>query len=107
MENEQDKAKITVLIADDHHLVRDALANALKEDDKFSVMTADSFETVQYEITNSGKIDVVLLDIVMPGMEGLKSVEKIVNLNSGGAVVVFSGNTAPDFTSKALKHKVT
>ena len=103
MENEQDKAKITVLIADDHHLVRDALANALKEDDKFSVMTADSFETVQYEITNSGKIDVVLLDIVMPGMEGLKSVEKIVNLNSGGAVVVFSGNTAPDFTSKALE----
>jgi two-component system nitrate/nitrite response regulator NarL len=93
---------ISVMIADDHCLVREALASALKSHPRFFVTTADSYATAQTEILKVGKVDVLLLDIVMPGMNGLKSIEEFVKFNSGGAVVVFSGNTASDFTKKAL-----
>ena len=95
--------QISVLIADDHHLVRDALVRALGADKRFSVTAADSYDAVLAEIRSHGKIDVVLLDIIMPGMHGLESVKEIVELNADGAVVVFSGNTALDFTTQALE----
>lgn len=102
MDDPHGAVKISVLIADDHHLVRDALAQALKADPRFSVMTADSSDAAKARITALGRVDVVLLDIVMPGMNGLKSIADFVTLNAGGAVVVFSGNTAPDFIHQAL-----
>lgn len=91
--------QISVLIADDHHLVRGALG----ADKRFSVTAADSYDAVLAEIRSHGKIDVVLLNIIMPGMHGLESVKEIVELNADGAVVVFSGNTALDFTTQALE----
>jgi two-component system nitrate/nitrite response regulator NarP len=103
MNNPDSTPKISVLIADDHHLIRDALAKALGADQRFCVTTADSFASVTEIIADTGPIDVILLDIVMPGMKGLESVEDIVTLNTDGAVVVFSGNTAPDFTTQAIE----
>jgi two-component system nitrate/nitrite response regulator NarP len=97
-----ESSQISVLVADDHHLIRDALVGSLRADGKFSVTAAGSYETVKAEILRLSKIDVILLDIVMPGMEGLKSVEEFIALNAGGAVVVLSGNAAPSFTSQAL-----
>jgi two-component system nitrate/nitrite response regulator NarL len=94
--------QISILVADDHHLIRDALVASLNKHEVFSVTAADSHEAVRDEIVRLGKIDVILLDIVMPGMEGLKSVKEFVELNTGGAVVVFSGNISPYFTEQAL-----
>ena len=54
------------------------------------------------EIEILGKVDVLLLDIVMPGMHGLKSIEDFVKVNADGAVVVFSGNILPEFLTQAL-----
>ncbi len=99
---EESRATITVLIADDHHLVRDALAHTLRANSRFSVSTADNYTSVLAEITRLGMVDVLLLDIVMPGMHGLKSIEEFVQFNAGGAVVVFSGNTATDCIDQAI-----
>ena len=102
MEKSHAHATVSVLIADDHDLVRDALAQALASDKRFSVTTADSYMAALAEISKLGKVDVLLLDIVMPGMNGLKSIEDFVKVNADGAVVVFSGNIAPDFITQAL-----
>jgi two-component system nitrate/nitrite response regulator NarP len=95
-------AEISVLIADDHCLIRDALVQTLKADPKFSITTADSYASAHAAITRLGKVDVCLLDLVMPGMNGLESIEEFVNLNAGGAVVVFSGNATPLFSMQAV-----
>lgn len=95
-------AAISVLIADDHDLVRDALAQALKTDLRFSVTTANNHAAALAEIARLGKIDVLLLDMVMPGMNGLKSIAEFVKFNAGGSVVVFSGNSAADFIDQAV-----
>lgn len=94
--------KISVLIADDHQLIRDALAILLLSQGRFTVTTVSSFDAALSELACKGRIDVVLLDVVMPGMRGLNSVEQTVKLNPGGAVVLFSGNVAADFIQQAL-----
>ena len=93
---------VSVLIADDHDLVREALALTLAADSRFSVTTAHSYTATVAEISRLGRVDVLLLDIVMPGMNGLKSIEDFVKVNGDGAVVVFSGNISRDFITQAL-----
>lgn len=102
MDDQRRADKISVLIADDHDLMRDALAQALKPDARFSVTTADSHDGTLAEINRLSTVDVLLLDVVMPGMNGLKSIADFVKANVNGAVVVFSGNAAPDFVNQAL-----
>jgi two-component system nitrate/nitrite response regulator NarL len=102
MDETHTAAAVSVMIADDHSLLREALAQTLRADPSLSVSTADSYDAARAGIAKLGKIDVVLLDIVMPGMNGLTSVEELVKFNTGGAVVVFSGNTPNDFVDRAL-----
>lgn len=96
------RAPISVMIADDHDLVRESMAYALIALPEFTVTTANSYATVVDAIASTGKVDVLLLDIIMPGMNGLRSIDELVKVNADGAVVVFSGNTPPDFVAQAL-----
>lgn len=94
--------QISILIADDHELVKDAVALALSQNGEFVVSTASSLaDTVSY-LEEHGNIDVVMLDLVMPGMEGVSSVKKVVELNGDGAVVLFSGNADPRLLDQAI-----
>jgi two-component system nitrate/nitrite response regulator NarL len=102
LKNSSDIERKSILVADDHILIRDAVASALSVDQRFDVSTTDSFSSTQAEITRLGAVDILLLDIVMPGMHGLRSVDYFVKLNAGGAVVIFSGVATDDFVSKAL-----
>lgn len=91
-----------ILLADDHHLVRDALVSVINCSDEFEVYTASSLETVRDQVTQHGPFVVTLLDINMPGMEGLKSVSEVVNIDEAGAVVMMSGNISQDFIAQGM-----
>jgi DNA-binding NarL/FixJ family response regulator len=59
-----------VLIADDHPLVRDALAHALLElDPALQALQTDSLEGL-IELARAGSADLALVDLNMPGMNG-------------------------------------
>ena len=65
-------AKRTFLVADDHPMVRDALASALAQ--AFSgahVVVAGTRQQAQAELEQQPDIDALLLDLDMPGMDGL------------------------------------
>jgi CheY-like chemotaxis protein len=67
--------KYTVLIADDSKLQRVILKENLK--DIYDVAEASCGQECLDLVENSeGKIDVVLLDIVMPGMDGFEVLRK-------------------------------
>lgn len=67
------------LIADDHPLFREALIGALKPRfDNLQIAESDSLETTLAALQQSGDIDLILLDLTMPGCENFYGVIKVV-----------------------------
>jgi len=94
--------KIAILIADDHELVRDAVAQLLRAEADFEISVANDMQSVQAAVVTHGSFDIVLMDVNMPGMNGLEGVETIVAANSPGAIVIFSGQVDNSFVMNAI-----
>jgi len=70
-------ARIRVLVADDHTIVRQGLKNLLEESEDCEVVAeaADGLEAVEMAV--STKPDVAVLDLTMPRLSGLEAVRRI------------------------------
>jgi DNA-binding NarL/FixJ family response regulator len=68
---------VTILLADDHPLVRRGLRNLLEAQPDFSVCgeAADGQEAVR--LAGEARPDVAILDMAMPGMNGLEATRRI------------------------------
>lgn len=93
-----------ILLADDHDLVRDTIEEFLKRlTDDLQVSHAATLPQALDVLRKSGDFDLVLLDLRMPGMNGLAGF-KAVQAESGTApVVIISGETNPDIVRSALQ----
>ena len=68
----------TVLVADDHPLFREAIADALRHMlDRVGVLEAGSMTEAIDQVAGASDIDLVLLDLRMPGMSGVKGVRAL------------------------------
>lgn len=66
-----------ILIADDEPKIRKLVSDFLTKFGYESVETEDGDETYSYFLNNSNSIDLIILDIMMPGLNGWKVCEKI------------------------------
>lgn len=94
---------LSVLVVDDHELVCEAVANFLSSAGGFTVNLCNSLQDAESFIRENGSVDIVLLDLVMPDMRGMQSIESMVKLNEPGAVVLFSGTANPHDLNAALE----
>jgi DNA-binding NarL/FixJ family response regulator len=94
--------RLKVLIADDHRLMLDSIRLALETDDEIEIVgEADSGTKVIPFIRQTGP-DLVLLDIRMPGMDGLTVLERIRESYPQVRVAMLSGLDDPSVIQAAF-----
>ena len=95
----------TLLIADDHPLFRAALRGAAADAvAQLQVLEAESLEGVLGALDSCADIDLVLLDLHMPGNHGLAGLAAIRAQFPAVAVVLVSANEDPHTVRRALDH---
>ena len=83
-------AQITVLLADDHTIVRQGLRALLEAEDELRVVGEVGDGRAAVEMAGTLSPDVVIMDIAMPGLNGLEATRRIAGTPSGPRVVVLS-----------------
>jgi two-component system nitrogen regulation response regulator NtrX len=91
----------TVLIVDDESEIRSALQGVL-EDEGYKALLAESGEEC-LETLRRKAVDVVLLDIWLPGMDGLDTLERIVEHEDPPEVIMISGHGSIESAVRATK----
>ena len=91
----------SVLIVDDEAAIRESLRGVL-EDEGYHVSESESGEAA-LELLRKKVVDVVLLDIWLPGMDGLQTLEKIRELDDAPEVIIISGHGTIETAVRATK----
>lgn len=93
---------LRLLLADDHTLVRAGLRALLDGMDGVTVIAeADNGEQA-VALAQAHAPDVVLLDITMPGLNGLQAAERILAQSPPPRVVILSMHAAEEYVNRAL-----
>ena len=80
--------KIRVIIADDSDFVRDGMRIILEVDEEFEVIGCASNGKEAIETAESDAPDVFLMDIQMPGMDGIEATKYIVEHQLGRVLIL-------------------
>ena len=92
-----------LLLADDHNLFRDALVEYIgRAEPDAAVRLAGSMNEVMALMQKDPDIDLVLLDLYMPGMNGLKGLEILRRAHPGVPVALLSGLAEKEDVERAL-----
>lgn len=92
-----------LLLADDHSLVRDGLKHTLAGlAPKVEFLEAATASEVIDCLAGNASIDLVLLDLVMPGSNGFELLSRVCNGHPDLPVVILSGTADPAKMRKAL-----
>ncbi len=92
-----------ILIADDHVLVRDTLELLLEQAGGIECTGVSDFAAAERAICEAGPYDLVILDLNMPGMQGLDGLERARQLDGGQRVALISGVVGRDVARQALE----
>ncbi|MFD1956324.1 response regulator [Paenibacillus thailandensis] len=95
--------KIRVLIADDNSFIREGMRIILNTFDDFEVLAAveDGREAVDYCMAN--EVDVVLLDVRMPNMNGVEATKQIVR-NTDAKPIILTTFDDDEFVFDAIRN---
>ncbi|HZS34775.1 MAG TPA: response regulator [Methylomirabilota bacterium] len=94
-------ARSTVLVVDDEEAIRDLMVAALASKTR-EVLTAGSGEEA-LEVVKRAEVDLVMLDLSMPGMNGVDTFREIHTLRPALPVIIVTAYPDSDLMAKALE----
>ena len=97
------KAMIRIILADDHKLLRSGIRSLLDGLDDIEVVAEASNGVDAVALVEKHLPDLALLDIAMPGMNGLEAADRIAELRIETKVVILSMHQDEEYIKRALK----
>ena len=96
-----------VALADDHRLVRDGLRALLEADGRYEVVAEadDGLQVVQ--LVEKERPDVLLLDLMMPGLHGLDVIDQLAKRVPSTKVIVLTMHSDEAYVVRALRSGAT
>ena len=94
---------IRVLIADDHTIFRDGLRTLFAKEPDFKIVAEACNGEEAVELVNRLRPDVLLLDMVMPKLNGMAVLRKLSEAGSNVRTILLSGEMEADDISKAFE----
>ena len=95
----QEGEKSTILVVDDEEIIRDLCSRALKD---YRVLQADNGRDA-LQILNHEHVDLILVDVMMPIMNGLDLLQQVKDRDAEQLVIVMTGYADKDIILRALK----
>jgi DNA-binding NarL/FixJ family response regulator len=95
--------RIAVLLADDHPVVRDGVRCLLERQPDVRVVTAVGDGSAAIREAERLQPHVVVMDITMPGLNGIEATRVIADKMPGVAVIIFSMHSSPNIVRRAIK----
>ena len=95
--------QITVLLVDDHSLVRRGFRRMLEDEPDIHVVGEASDGEEAVKLTRSLKPQVVVMDCALPGINGLQATRKILQLAPGTLVLMLSMHTEDTWVRQAME----
>ena len=98
---------ITLLIVDDHPIVRDGLSGMFATDPGLEVLgeATDGAEAIR--LAQTLKPDVILMDLRMPGMDGLAAIKELARLRVPAKVLVLTTYDTDNYVLPAIEAGAT
>ncbi len=95
-----------IAIVDDEPLIRE-IAKTILEEHNYQTITASSgAEAIDLYARHQQDIQVVLMDLMMPGMDGLTAMGELQKLNPAVKVIISSGLVSNDALSERLRQPI-
>jgi len=94
---------IRILLADDHSILREGLRVLLDRQDEFAVVGDASNGREAVEMAEKHDPDVVIMDLAMPGLNGIEATRRIIARSPRTAVVILSMHSDESYILRSLK----
>jgi len=94
----------TIMLVDDHEVVRQGLRVLLDAEPDLSVVAEATDGIAAVETAVQVKPDIVVMDVMLPGLNGIEATRQIAKRVPGSRVVVLSMYTDESYVLRALKN---
>ena len=94
----------TIMLVDDHEVVRQGLRVLLDAEPDLSVVAEATDGIAAVETAAQVKPDIVVMDVMLPGLNGIEATRQIAKRVPGSRVVVLSMYTDESYVLRALKN---
>jgi NarL family two-component system response regulator LiaR len=98
-----DLGPIRVLVADDHAIVRKGICALLATESRIDVVGEASDGREAVDLARSLQPDVILMDLVMPGMDGLEAIQQINDRQPETRILVLTSFSSVDRVLPAIR----
>lgn len=95
--------KISILIADDHKLIRETWSYILNNDPRFEVIAECGDSEMAVELSKTKRPQIVLMDINMSPISGFEATERIRKMSPMSRIIGVSMHSQPAYAKKMLQ----